>query len=45
MYFVLALIIISWKPVVVPENVDFSDEEIRNLTNFQEKYFESEIIR
>lgn len=33
------------KLIVVPENTDFSDEEIRNLTNFQEKYFESEIIR
>ena len=33
------------KLIVVPENVDFSDEEIRHLTNFQEQYFESEIIR
>jgi len=33
------------KLIVVPENKDFSDEEIRKLTSFQEKYFESEIIR
>ena len=33
------------KLVVVPEGKDFSDEEIRELTYFQEQYFESEIIR
>ena len=33
------------KLIVVPGNKEFSDEEIRKLTNFQEKYFESEIIR
>jgi len=33
------------KLIVVPEEKEFSDEEIRQLTNFQEKYFESEIIR
>ena len=33
------------KLIVVPENKDFSDEEIRKLTEFQEKYFKSEIIR
>ena len=33
------------KLVVVPENVSFSDNEIRALTNFQEQYFESIIIR
>ena len=33
------------KLVVAPEEKEFSDEEIRNLTNFQEQYFESEIIR
>ena len=33
------------KLIVVPENKDFSDEEIRKLTSFQEKYFKSEIIR
>lgn len=33
------------KLIVVPEDADLSDEEIRHLTNFQEKYFESEIIR
>ena len=33
------------KLIVVPKGKDFSDEEIRKLTNFQEQYFESEIIR
>ena len=33
------------KLIVVPEGKDFSDDEIRKITNFQEKYFESEIIR
>ena len=33
------------KLIVVPEGKEFSDEEIRKLTNFQEQYFESEIIR
>lgn len=33
------------KLVVVPEGKSFSDKEIRNLTNFQEQYFKSEIIR
>lgn len=33
------------KLIIVPEEKEFSDEEIRNLTNFQEQYFESEIIR
>jgi inorganic pyrophosphatase len=33
------------KLVVVPEGEDFSDEEIRNLTDFQERYFKSEILR
>ncbi len=33
------------KLVVAPENVEFSDEEIRALTKFPEKYFESTIIR
>lgn len=33
------------KLIVVPENLEISDEEIRKLTNFQEQYFESEIIR
>jgi len=31
--------------VVAPENVGFSDEEIRALTRFPERYFESIIIR
>lgn len=33
------------KLIVVPEGKEFSDEEMRKFTNFQEKYFESEIIR
>lgn len=33
------------KLVIVPEGKDYTDEEIKKLTNFQEKYFESEIIR
>jgi inorganic pyrophosphatase len=33
------------KLVVVPEGVDVSDDEIRKQTEFQEKYFKSEIIR
>ncbi len=33
------------KLIVVPEGKNYTDEEIRNLTNFQEQYFESEIIR
>lgn len=33
------------KLVVVPEGNSYTDEEIKNLTKFQEQYFESEIIR
>lgn len=33
------------KLVVVPENKEFSDLQIRALTDFQEQYFESVIIR
>ncbi len=33
------------KLIVAPENVCFSDEQIRALTDFQERFFESEIIR
>ncbi|MBT6691490.1 inorganic pyrophosphatase [Candidatus Parcubacteria bacterium] len=33
------------KLIVVPEGEDYTDEEIRELTDFQEKYFKSEIIR
>ena len=33
------------KLVVVPENRTFTDDEIRVLTEFQERFFESEIIR
>lgn len=33
------------KLVIVPENIDFNIEQIKQLTNFQEKYFKSEIIK
>ena len=33
------------KLVVVPEGKNYTDEEIRALTEFQERFFESEIIR
>ena len=33
------------KLIIVPKGTDFTDEEIRKLTEFQEKYFESIIIR
>lgn len=33
------------KLIVVPQGFNISDEEIRKLTDFQEKFFESEIIR
>ncbi|MGV8169531.1 MAG: inorganic diphosphatase [Candidatus Nanoarchaeia archaeon] len=33
------------KLIVVPEGKNYSDDEIRNLTEYQEKYFKSEIIR
>ena len=33
------------KLIVVPEGKNFSDETIRALTDFQEQYFKSEIIR
>lgn len=33
------------KLIIVPKGRTFTDEEIRNVTNFQEQYFESEIIR
>lgn len=33
------------KLIIVPDNTTFSDEEIRKLTNFQEQYFKSEILR
>ena len=33
------------KLIVVPEEKNYTDEEIRELTNFQEQYFESEIIK
>ncbi len=33
------------KLIVVPENRDFSDEEICVLVDFQERFFKSEIVR
>lgn len=33
------------KLIVVPTGQTYCDEQIRRLTNFQEQYFESEIIR
>lgn len=33
------------KLIIAPEGKDYSNEEIIKLTHFQEKYFESEIIR
>lgn len=33
------------KLIIVPDSMNFTDKEIRNLTNFQEKYFKSIIIR
>jgi inorganic pyrophosphatase len=33
------------KLVVVPENQHFSDTDIKKITHFQEKFFESVIIR
>ena len=33
------------KLIIVPENKSFSNQEIRALTEFQEQYFESVIIR
>lgn len=33
------------KLIVVPEDKEYSDDAIRALTEFQERFFESEIIR
>ena len=33
------------KLIVVPQNRDFSEDAIRALTEFQERFFESEIVR
>ncbi|NNM83715.1 inorganic pyrophosphatase [Candidatus Parcubacteria bacterium] len=33
------------KLIVVPEGKDFSDDDIRALTHFQEQFFKSEIVR
>jgi len=33
------------KLIVVPENMAFSDEEIKKLTKFQEQFFQAVIVR
>ncbi len=33
------------KLVLVPEDKDYTDDQIRALTEFQERFFESEILR
>lgn len=33
------------KLVIVPDGTDYSDEQIEDLVEFQEKYFEHEIVR
>ena len=33
------------KLIIVPDGMNFTDDEIRKLTYFQEQYFESEILR
>ncbi len=33
------------KLIIVPNGTDFSDEDIINLTNFQERFYKSVIIR
>jgi len=33
------------KLIIAPEGKNFTDKEIRNLTYFQEQYFQSEILR
>ncbi|MGN1269330.1 MAG: inorganic diphosphatase [Clostridia bacterium] len=33
------------KLIVVPKGKKYTDKQILELTNFQEKYFESEVIR
>ncbi len=33
------------KLIIVPNGMNFTDEQIRDYTNFQEQYFESVIIR
>lgn len=33
------------KLIVVPDGIEYSDEQIRALTEFQERFFESVIIR
>lgn len=33
------------KLIIVPDGMNFTDDEIRKLTYFQEQYFESEIVR
>ena len=33
------------KLIIAPTGINFTDEEIKELTNFQEKWFEIEILR
>ena len=33
------------KLIVVPKDIEYSDDAIKALTEFQERFFESEIIR
>ena len=33
------------KLIIVPDGMNFTDDEIRKLTYFQEQYFKSEIVR
>lgn len=33
------------KLIVVPQNTNLTDEEIKSMTHFQEQWFESEILR
>ena len=33
------------KLIIVPNNKNFTDSEIRELTDFQERYYESVILR
>ena len=33
------------KLIIVPDGMNYTDDEIRELTYFQEQYFESEIVR
>lgn len=33
------------KCIIVPDGVDYSNNEIRKMTHFQERFFDSEILR